>query len=177
MDAHDKFQLFVANTADPLSFIGAAWTAGTAQMSHDDKAYRMGMAGYGKRYSAAVTDNITGEFFSTFLYPSLFHQDPRYYRQGSGRDESRLGTRACPSLRCRQRFRKSHAQLLRMVRDGQFHGVGQSVSSRKSAGFGPSASRVGFHVGNDMAWDVLREFWPEIAHKLHLPFRTHEDVH
>jgi hypothetical protein len=28
-----------------------------------------------------------------------------------------------------------------------------------------------------MAWDVLREFWPEIAHKLHLPFRTHDNAH
>jgi hypothetical protein len=26
-----------------------------------------------------------------------------------------------------------------------------------------------------MGWDVLREFWPEIAHKLKLPFRTHEE--
>jgi hypothetical protein len=44
-------------------------------------------------------------------------------------------------------------------------------------GFGPAASSVGINVGNDMAWDVLREFWPEIAHKLHLPFRTHENAH
>jgi hypothetical protein len=34
---------------------------------------------------------------------------------------------------------------------------------------------VGFSVANDMGWDVLREFWPEIAHKLKLPFRTHEE--
>jgi hypothetical protein len=42
-------------------------------------------------------------------------------------------------------------------------------------GFGPTASRVGFSVANDMAWDVLREFWPEVAHKLRLPFRTHRE--
>jgi hypothetical protein len=44
-------------------------------------------------------------------------------------------------------------------------------------GFGPTVNRVGFSVGNDMAWDVLREFWPEIAHKFKLPFRTHEDYY
>ena len=38
---------------------------------------------------------------------------------------------------------------------------------------GPTASRVGFSVANDMAWDVLREYWPEIARKFKLPFRTH----
>src|SRR5260370_33273371 len=41
-------------------------------------------------------------------------------------------------------------------------------------GFGPNAERVGWSVGTDMAWDVVREFWPEIAHKLKLPFRTHD---
>ena len=39
-------------------------------------------------------------------------------------------------------------------------------------GFGPTASRVGYSVANDMAWDVLREYWPEIARKFKLPFRT-----
>lgn len=175
MDAHDKFQLFVANAADPLSFMGAAWTAGTAQMSGNDKAYHMGMAGYGKRYSAAVTDNISGEFFSTFLYPSLFHQDPRYYRQGSGGMKSRL----------------EHALIHRFVAVSDsgkpmpnysewFGTVSATALSNmyhpgNLRGFGPTASRVGFSLGNDMAWDVLREFWPEVAHKLHLPFRTHNN--
>jgi hypothetical protein len=26
---------------------------------------------------------------------------------------------------------------------------------------------------SDMGFDVLREFWPEIARKLHVPFRDH----
>jgi hypothetical protein len=25
-----------------------------------------------------------------------------------------------------------------------------------------------------MGWDVFREFWPEIAHKFHLPFKNRE---
>ena len=176
MDAHDKFQLFLANAADPLSFVGAAWNAGTAQMSHDDKPYRMGAAGYGKRYSAAVTDNITGAFFSTFLYPSLFHQDPRYYRQGAGGAKSRLGHALI------HRFVAQSDSGARMPNYSEWFGTVSSTALSNLyhpgnlRGFEPTASRVGFNVGNDIAWDVLREFWPEIAHKLHLPFRTHEEV-
>ena len=176
MDAHDKFQLFLANTADPLSFIGAAWNAGTAQMSHDDKAYRMGAAGYGKRYSAAVTDNVTSAFFSTFLYPSLFHQDPRYYRLGSGGMKARLAHALV------HRFVALSDSGNRMPNYSEWFGTVSSTAVSNLyhpgnlRGFGPSASRVGFSVANDVAWDVLREFWPEVAHKLHLPFRTHEEV-
>ena len=39
-------------------------------------------------------------------------------------------------------------------------------------GFGPSAESVGYDVLGDMGFDVIREFWPEIAHELKLPFRT-----
>jgi hypothetical protein len=38
-------------------------------------------------------------------------------------------------------------------------------------GFGPAARQVGCSVATDMGFDVLREFWPEIAHKLNIPFR------
>jgi len=31
--------------------------------------------------------------------------------------------------------------------------------------------RLGFNVGGDIGYDVLRGFWPEIAWKFRLPFR------
>jgi hypothetical protein len=37
--------------------------------------------------------------------------------------------------------------------------------------FSPAASSVGSNVLQDMGFDVLREFWPEISHKFKLPFR------
>jgi hypothetical protein len=38
-------------------------------------------------------------------------------------------------------------------------------------GFTPAAQRVGYSILNDMGFDLLREFWPEIARKFKLPFR------
>jgi hypothetical protein len=38
-------------------------------------------------------------------------------------------------------------------------------------GLGPTATRVVYNVGEDMGFNVLREFWPEIARKFRLPFR------
>jgi hypothetical protein len=37
--------------------------------------------------------------------------------------------------------------------------------------FAPAMSQVGFSVIQDVGFDVLREFWPEIARKLRMPFR------
>jgi hypothetical protein len=177
MDAHDKFQLFLANSADPLSYVGAAWTAGVAQLDHDDKPYRMGAAGFGKRYTAAITDNVTGQFFSTFLYPSLFHQDPRYYRQGSGGVKARLGHSLIHRFVAVSDSGKPMPNYSEWLGTASSTALGNLYHPGNLRGFGPAATSVATNVGNDMAWDVLREFWPEIAHKLHLPFRTHDNAH
>ncbi len=172
LSASDKFHMFVESTADPLNYVGAAWEAGTAQMDRDDPTYRQGAAGFGKRYGAAVTDNATSDFFGIYLYPSLFRQDPRYFRLGQGSTQVRIGH----ALAHRFVTRGDSGKL--MPNYSEWFGT---VSSKALSnlyhpgnprGFGPTASRVGYSVANDMAWDVLREFWPEIARKFHLPFRT-----
>ena len=175
LSAGEKFRLFVDDSVDPVNFVGAAWEAGIDQAENSDPTFGQGAAGYGKRYAAEVADNATGSFFGIFLYPTIFHQDPRYYRLGRGPFEERLG----------------HALEHRFVAvsDSGKHVINYpewfSVISTKLVsnlyhpgnprGFGPTANRVGSSVANDIGWDVLREFWPEIAHKFKLPFRTHEE--
>ena len=38
-------------------------------------------------------------------------------------------------------------------------------------GFAPAARLVAYNIIEDVGFDMLREFWPEISHKLKLPFR------
>jgi hypothetical protein len=38
-------------------------------------------------------------------------------------------------------------------------------------GFAPAAQAIGLSIAEDMGFDVLREFWPEISRKFKLPFR------
>ena len=40
--------------------------------------------GYAKRYGADFTDGFTNELFVTGVFPTLMHEDPRYYRLGRG---------------------------------------------------------------------------------------------
>jgi hypothetical protein len=175
LTASDKFHMFVESTADPINYLGAAWDAATAQLDRDDPSYRQGMSGYGKRFGAATLDNATGDFFGIFLYPALFRQDPRYYRLGQGSTQARLGHALA------HRFVTRGDSGRRMPNYSEWFGT---VSSKALSnlyhpgnprGFGPTASRVGFSVANDMAWDAVREFWPEIAKKFRLPFRTRKE--
>jgi hypothetical protein len=172
MNAGEKFRLFVDQQLDPINFLGAGLDAAQAQADWDDRPFGQGSSGYSKRFAASLADNATGDFFGVFLYPAIFHQDPRYYRLGQGSVKARLGHAL------QHRFVAVSDSGNPMFNFSEWFGT---VSAKtltnvyhpgNPRGFGPTASRVGFSVGNDMAWDVLREFWPEIAHKFKLPFRT-----
>jgi hypothetical protein len=85
-----KFSLAAHDTFDPTSFIGIAIGAGIQQANNSFSGYGQGAAGYGKRYGALFANGRTSDLFSHAVFPSLFHQDPRYFYQGSGSRKSRL---------------------------------------------------------------------------------------
>jgi hypothetical protein len=52
-------------------------------------AYGGGLEGYGKRYGAAFANHVSGTLLGRAVYPSIFHQDPRYFYKGKGSTKSR----------------------------------------------------------------------------------------
>lgn len=175
LNAGDKFRLFVNDNIDPLAYVGAAWDAGWAQYDYDDRSFGQGAEGYSKRYAAEVVDNVQSDFFGMFLYPSLFHQDPRYYRMGEGPFRARLGHALAHRFVTRSDAGSSMPNYSEWFGTVSSKALSNMYHPGNPRGFGPTASRVGFSVGNGMAWDVLREFWPEMSRKFRLPFRTNQE--
>ena len=52
-------------------------------------SYGQGWNGYGARYGAAAGDGLSDIMIGGAILPSLFHQDPRYFYQGTGTTKSR----------------------------------------------------------------------------------------
>ena len=85
-----KFSLAVRGTFDPVSLLGVGLAAGMEQASNTYAGYGQGFAGYSKRYAAKFADGRSSDFLTHAVFPSLLHQDPRYYYQGTGSIKSRL---------------------------------------------------------------------------------------
>ena len=85
-----KFSLAARGTFDPVSMIGVGFTAGLERANNSYPGYGQGAAGYSKRFAAKFVDGRTSDFLTHAAFPSLFHQDPRYYYQGSGSFKSRF---------------------------------------------------------------------------------------
>jgi Carboxypeptidase regulatory-like domain len=84
MEAKQKFQLSVRSIIDPVSFLTVAGIAGAEQYKDVYPAYGGGIEGYGKRYGAALANHVSGTLLGRAVYPSIFHQDPRYFYKGRG---------------------------------------------------------------------------------------------
>ena len=90
MGAKQKFQLSFRSIIDPVSLFTTAGVAGVQQYRDTFPGYGGGIGGYGKRYGAGLADDVTGTLLSRGVYPSVFHQDPRYFYKGTGSIRSRM---------------------------------------------------------------------------------------
>lgn len=90
LDARQKFSLAARDTFDPVVFIGVSLGAGIEQAKDAFPGYGQGAEGYAKRWGALFVNGRTSDILSRAVFPSLFHQDPRYFYQGSGTKWSRI---------------------------------------------------------------------------------------
>ena len=166
-----KFMLFVEDSLDPVTFLSSGFWAGTDQASDRDPTFGQGAAGYAKRYLANYTDQAQSEFFKDFAYPSIFSEDPRYYRIGQGKVGKRLlhaATHVFVAYRIDGTYMPNYSEWLGTVSSVALSNAYHPGNTR---GVGPVAVRVANSVAQDVGFDVLREFWPEISRALRLPFR------
>jgi hypothetical protein len=96
-----KFELAFRAVTDPTTFLGSATVAGFEQATNSFPGYGLGAQGYAKRYGAAYADDFIGRMMGSAVFPSLFHQDPRYFYKGTGSIPSRALYAVRSALICR----------------------------------------------------------------------------
>jgi hypothetical protein len=84
-----KFHLAYKSLTNPFFFGRTAAWAGVQQARDDPSEWQQGAKGYSKRLGAGFADGVTGSLISNAILPSLLHQDPRYFYQGTGTQKSR----------------------------------------------------------------------------------------
>jgi Carboxypeptidase regulatory-like domain len=84
-----KFQLAFKALTDPATIAGFGFNAAIYQMS-GYPGYREGAQGYAERLGATFAGGYTNILVGDAILPSLLHQDPRYFYQGTGTRKSRL---------------------------------------------------------------------------------------
>ena len=83
-----KYELSFKAATDIVSIAGDLFLAGVNQAA-DTPNYQQGAKGYGQRFGAAYAQSFSNVMIGGAVLPSLLHQDPRYFYQGTGTGKSR----------------------------------------------------------------------------------------
>jgi hypothetical protein len=81
----EKWRLALHTAIDPF-YIGWAFVigGGYGELVDSNNGYDWGPGGYFKRVGANYADNVNGALIGNALLPQILHQDPRYFRMGTG---------------------------------------------------------------------------------------------
>lgn len=174
LNVDQKFRLFVSDTIEPVTFVDAGFSAGISQASNDDSNFGQEAGGYGKRYGVSLLDNTSSNFFHTFFFPTIFRQDPRYYRLGYGTTQSRMGHALEHTVITRTDAGNRMFNFSEWLGTASADAIGTIYHPGARHGVREAVERDSVNIATDMGFDILREFWPEIARKFKLPFRPHD---
>ncbi len=107
-----------------------------------------------------------GDYMTEAIIPTLFHQDPRYFRKGTGSGVSRLFY-AMGQIFWTHTDAGGHAFNISEI-GGNAAAVAISQSYYpEQRNVGDAVSKLGVQVGVDMASNVMKEFYPEIRRLFH----------
>ena len=162
LSAHEKFRIFAKNALDPFTVGYIAMDAGIGHANNDLSGYGQGTAGYAKRLGAGLANETSASFFRTYVFSSLLHQDPRYFRRGSGPFKNRLIYAMIRPL-VTQKDSGGHAfnwsGLLGNIAASSLSNAYYPVGDR---GLRPTFERVAFSIPSGVIDHLIDEFGPDL---------------
>lgn len=161
-----KYRLATAGVLDYFTFPFIGALAALDQANNSPKSWGQGWGAYGQRYGEQFADNGIGTYMTTAIFPSLLHEDPRYYQLGHGTIPHRT-------------FYSLGRLFVARTDDGRSRfNYSENVGNAVAAGFSnvyhaPEDRTLGRNLETyamlDM-WDgvsnLMKEFWPDIHRKM-----------
>lgn len=166
MTAKEKLRYAVSNSVDPLAIIEAAAKAGFYQETGFRSKYGGGATGYFKQFGASAADGALREFNSNFLFASLLHQDPRYYRRGHGSFSYRLGYALSRVFVTRSDAGQAEFNWSSVLGSAAAAGMSNVYLPAKDRTASMAVGNFGWFLVGEGFNRVLEEFVPNLYHRL-----------
>jgi hypothetical protein len=168
MTPNEKAWLAVRNVADPFNAITILGLSGIAVASNAHSPYGPGMPGFGRYVGVSYAQDITGEFFGTFVIPSIVHQDPHYHRLPDATIKRRI-THAIYQVVWTQG--DNGKEMVNYANLGGF-AINAEISNLYVPGqktdLPSTAERYGTGLATAPIENFINEFLPDVARRIHL---------
>jgi hypothetical protein len=166
LHAKEKFKLGAEDAFDTYSIPLAALLAAIAQAKNDDASWGQGWVAYSKRLAAGYGDTVIGSFMTTGVFPSMLHEDPRYFRLGTGTKKARSWYALKRILVIRNDRGGSEFNFSEFGGNATAAAISLTYHSRADLNFSSWAGDFGTQIAIDVIANQAKEFWPDIRKKV-----------
>jgi hypothetical protein len=168
MTPKEKGWLALRNVVDPFNAVTILGDAAISIGADSHSQYGPGMPGFGKYVGVSYTEDITGEFFNTFLIPSVVHQDPHYHRMPHASYKRRT-FHAISQVVWTQgdngRGMLNYANLVGFAIDDE---IGNLYVPGRQTNAGATAQRYAIGLATAPIDNFVTEFLPDVAKHIHV---------
>jgi hypothetical protein len=163
-----KAWLAARNVADPFNNVTILGEAAIAVGSDSHSPYGPGMSGYGKYVGVSYTQDMIGEFFGTFLIPSIAHQDPHYHRMPKARIPRRILHATWQVFWTQGDDGEGMLNYANLAGFAIDDGISNLYVPGRETSAGASARRYAIGLATAPIGNYITEFVPDVARHIHV---------
>ena len=160
-----KFMIAFRQSTDPGTFVLAAAIGGLGQAKCSNPSFGQEFTGYSHYAGTKYADYVISDFMREGVFPSLLHQDPRYFRRGTGSAWSRVAYAARQVFWTRSdsgRMGFNYSQIMGGASAVAISAAYYPERRDGSAAAGSFGAQIGAQIGSN----VMKEFWPDLQRAL-----------
>lgn len=161
-----KFKLAFDDSFDPTAFLVAGVFAGSSMAQDQYRSFGQGAKGFSKYYGGAFADQAIGNVMTEGLFPTILHQDPRYFTKGKGGFLKRTGYAVSREFITRNDDGRNHFNTSELVGNAVAAGISNLYYPAADRSLGKTANKWGQQISLDTAFNIMKEFWPDVRRKL-----------
>lgn len=129
------------------------------------KAYGSGLSGFANRYVRNSADQIIGNMLTEGFMPALLHEDPRYFRAGTGTLWSRLRSAVSQIAIAKKDSGRRTFNTSEFLGNAIATGIANTYEPNLRT-WGNSTEKLGLMIATDMLSNVVKEFGPDVKERL-----------
>jgi len=168
MTPKEKGWLAVRNVADPFNAITILGDAAIAVGYNAHSPYGPGMTGFGRYVGVSYTQDMTGEFFGTFLIPTIVHQDPHYHRMPDASIPRRVGHAILQVVWTQGDNGKGMVNYANLVGFAIDDELGNLYVPGRKTNLAATGARYSIGLATAPIENFITEFVPDVARRFHI---------
>jgi hypothetical protein len=148
----------------PLFFVAAGY-AGLGQITNQNPSFGQGTKGYANRYVRVYADLAMGNLLTEGLMPILLHEDPRYFRRGTGTLWKRAAYASSRIFLTRTNVGGTRLNFSEVVGNSMVVGISNAYYPDTRT-VRENFEKLTVQLATDAVSNVMKEFWPDVKRRL-----------